>query len=314
MFQADAKFVGRIEKAVPSGSTIFQLPYSRYPEPTMIHRMFWYEHFRAYLHSNTLRWTYGAMCGRYSDLWQAQVAARPVEGMARQLAFAGFGGIYIDRWGFVDDGRDLGKRRLSRRLATSPIVSDDQRFSFFDLTAYAVALQRELTPEDWAARRVEALSPVVASWGEGFFEPVKEADGTRRWSDGAGKITLVNPSNTSRRVDLTMTLATNGPAPSWVQVNGPGVKENYRNDATDRVVRKSLVVPPGNMRLGVLRQFGSGGGPAGGVRKVIFPCGPFHHSGVGGPVGREAENERSSPVKPRRRCSSNPRNARVQGG
>src|SRR5207244_1350618 len=72
-YQADAAFVRSVEDSLPSGAMVFQLPYVPYPEPSrealpryqpiLRHS---YDHFRGYLHSQTLRWSYGGMKGRAS--------------------------------------------------------------------------------------------------------------------------------------------------------------------------------------------------------------------------------------------------------
>jgi phosphoglycerol transferase len=282
-YKADDEFVRRIEAALPAGSMIFQLPYSRFPEPPVIHQMQWYEHLRGYLHSRSLRWSYGAMGGRYGDLWQAQTLEEPAGAMIRRLAFAGFGGVYLDRSGFADGGAAL-EAELTRRLSVRPLVHRDGRLAFFDLTPFAESLRRGLTPDAWAAEREAALCSVVAGWGGGFYDRQGEADGTRRWSGGFGELTLINPTHAARRVELTMTLATRAEGPSWVQVKGPGVKERFAVDGSDRLVRSTLVVPPGSTRL---KFFANGRRvwPEGEHRTLVFRVDHFTISEPG-PRGR----------------------------
>ncbi len=63
-----------------------------------------YDHFRGYLHSKNLRWSYGTIKNRDGDRAQAVVAALPTEQFVQALAFAGFSGIYFDRDGYEDGG------------------------------------------------------------------------------------------------------------------------------------------------------------------------------------------------------------------
>ncbi|HVC97070.1 MAG TPA: hypothetical protein VND64_25550 [Pirellulales bacterium] len=131
-FTNDAEFVARIEAALPHGAMVYQLPYARFPEFVAPHVLREYEHFRPYFHSDSLRWSYGAMKGRAEDLWQRELAARPLEEQVQAIAARGFRGIYIDRHGFVDRAAEL-ESGLGRLLGGGPIESGDGRMSFFRL-------------------------------------------------------------------------------------------------------------------------------------------------------------------------------------
>ena len=73
------------------------------------------------------------MKGTDYDMWQKSVAGNPANEMVQTLLSSGFSGIYIDRLGYADQGTKL-EMELANALGTSPIVSTDQRLSFFDLT------------------------------------------------------------------------------------------------------------------------------------------------------------------------------------
>jgi phosphoglycerol transferase len=132
----DAEFVGRIERRLPPGSMVFQLPCVAFPEAGFTCRMFDYDHFRGYLHSKSLRWSYGAMKGRPGGDWLAELQAKPVEEVLPAVARAGFRGLWLDRFGYEDAG---GKAvtALQRLLGEQPLSSRNGRFLFFDLRDYA---------------------------------------------------------------------------------------------------------------------------------------------------------------------------------
>jgi phosphoglycerol transferase len=145
-FRSDAAFVQNLEANLPHGTMIFQIPYVAFPEsPGPTPHMPDCDHFRAYLHSTTLRWSYGAMKGRKTDAWQKRVSEQPLEAMVASLAQAGFGGIYLNRKGLPDDGAAL-ERGLTQLLNSAPLVSDDKTLLFFDLTPLR-AEQRKLPGE-----------------------------------------------------------------------------------------------------------------------------------------------------------------------
>lgn len=139
-FQNDAEFIKKVEASVPPRSMIFQLPVKRFPETPPIERVYDYDLLKGYLHSQELRWTYGAMRGRQSDLWQASVVAKPIPEMVEILALANFEGIYIDRFGYQDNAAKL-ETDLTALLGVTPLVSRNGRLSFFDLSSYEPKLR-----------------------------------------------------------------------------------------------------------------------------------------------------------------------------
>ncbi len=141
-FQNDAAFVQAIEAVVPANAMIFQLPNMPFPEaPFAAGEMQDYDLFRGYLHSKTLRWSYGSIKGREGDQWRTAVAALPLEHIVAVVARAGYSGIYVDRLGYADHGSQL-LSDLSRALGTRPLFSPDERLVFFSLAEY----NRRLSP------------------------------------------------------------------------------------------------------------------------------------------------------------------------
>jgi phosphoglycerol transferase len=131
----DAEFIGRIESCVPPSARIWQLPRMTYPEHGPVQRMDNFDHFRAYLHSKTLHWSFGAMRGSEGDRWQQEVASLPPVDMVRRLSEAGFSGIYLDRYGFPDRAVAL-EAELTALLHVPVLQSPNKRFSFFNMAEY----------------------------------------------------------------------------------------------------------------------------------------------------------------------------------
>ena len=128
-FRSDAQFVRAIEKKVPRGAMIFQLPYMTFPEASS------YDLGRGYLHGRSLRWSYGAMMNEKSDLWQRSAQEQPAAEMVRRLKEAGFAGIYLDRKLYPDNGAAL-ERDLRESLGEEPLVSVEAALCFFNLRGY----------------------------------------------------------------------------------------------------------------------------------------------------------------------------------
>ena len=130
----------RIEQRIGADGSVFQLPYMPFPDGGVVRRITDYDLVRGYLHSNGLRWSFGAMVGRPED-WQGELAARPPTLQVEAAAAAGFDGVYVDRFGYADSARSL-ERRLRELTGAPPITSADGRLVFFDLRGLRRRLER----------------------------------------------------------------------------------------------------------------------------------------------------------------------------
>ena len=135
LFMSDKHFINEIERKYPDDTRVFQLPYVPFPENPPVNGMSDYDHFRAYLHSANISWSYGAMKGRDGDLWQRQIVNKPLDIMLKDLSFSGFNGIYVDSYGYADNGKEMISG-LSLSLQTRPLVSENKRLYFFDMNDY----------------------------------------------------------------------------------------------------------------------------------------------------------------------------------
>ncbi|HEY2155852.1 MAG TPA: hypothetical protein VGH33_09495, partial [Isosphaeraceae bacterium] len=242
----DAAFVARIEAALPVGSAVFQLPILEFPESIPPGVMGPYDHGRPYLHSKSLRWSYGAMKGRFGDAWQKAASDQPAPAMLRSLALAGFSGVYVDRAGFDDRGLTV-EAGLVREAGAAPIESVDHRLAFYDLRPFATALRDRLGPEGWAEARSVSLDAVTATWLGGFLGRVDGPGGApARVCGQRGRLRLDNPSDRPRKVELSMDLRGASAGSRPVRIDWPDGPEVY---APDGSLHRSLVVPPGGSTL-----------------------------------------------------------------
>ncbi len=133
-FYRDQRFFQRIEASVPPGTRILQLPHARFPKSGRVFRMANHDHFRAYLHTGRLRWSFGAVSGRETEAILRRVAGLSPEEMVLELSRLGFGGIYINCNGFSDErtASDM-VNRFALVLDQTPIKSEDRQLVFFKL-------------------------------------------------------------------------------------------------------------------------------------------------------------------------------------
>jgi phosphoglycerol transferase len=137
-YEVEGDFVRKIEEQLPAGSMVYQLPYLPFPESPPLHDMVDYDPVRLYLHSSTLHFSYAAVKGREVDRWQRDLNDLPIEQQLSQLVDHGFSGIAVDRAGYADRAADV-ENQLSLLLNQQPLVSADQRRSFFMLPGGAAA-------------------------------------------------------------------------------------------------------------------------------------------------------------------------------
>jgi phosphoglycerol transferase len=243
-FLSDADFVSRIESSVPAGSMIFQLPYVQFPETAGIHKMHDYDHFRGYLHSKNLRWSYGTIKNRDGDRAQAEVAALPTEQFVQALVYAGFIGIYLDRNGY-EDGAAAKTAELSNVIHVEPLSSQNGRLLFFNLADYARRL-RENTPDDeWQAKQEMSFHPLLLDWKGGFSGQEESPGKTWRWCSSEGELHLRNMSRRPRTISLEMAFATGYPERNDFTIRGL-ITEDLKVGAELTTFSKAVAVPPGD--------------------------------------------------------------------
>jgi len=105
---SDRQFTRELESRLPVGGMIFQLPAMRYPEqpaPGVSAS----DHFRPYLYSDILRFSFGSFAGRPDTAWQESLVKADLSNVIRDLEKYGFAAIYINRAGFQDGGAQLLK-------------------------------------------------------------------------------------------------------------------------------------------------------------------------------------------------------------
>ena len=131
-FRQDEQFVASIEKQVPKGSAIYQIPYVAFPEVAPVNKLDNYEPGRGYLGSDTLRWSWGGIKGRPGDLFFRALATEPIE---RQIEVAHrlcFSGLFLDRRGYADGGSAV-EAQLQQILGKPALVSATKQQVFFNL-------------------------------------------------------------------------------------------------------------------------------------------------------------------------------------
>ncbi len=199
LFYEDQFFIRQLESRLPAGTMVFQLPHTDFLLDPSPERMLVYDQARAYLHSKTLRWSWGAMIGRNHD-WATVTAELPLHEFIERIIFAGFGGVMIDRYGYKDS--EVEQSVLSY-LGPAAKFDLGGRWVFFDLRALREKLESSLSGEERARREEVAKHPVGIEWLPSFSVLENSPEKRFRWCGRNGTIRFVNDSSGGRVIDVT---------------------------------------------------------------------------------------------------------------
>lgn len=259
-FQNDQKFVSQIENILPKKAMIFQLPYVPFPENSPVYKMNDYDHFKGYLYSKTLRWSYGAMKGRRGDQWQSNIVTLPIEQFIKTIIATGFSGIYIDRYGYSDNGKEL-EAKLFLILRNKPIESDDKRLAFYNVLSYK---KRLLTQINFEKLRQECLGTPLLSWEGGFSELEGTATANWRWCAENGQLRIYNLLGKSQRVKIRMTIATGYSELSDLLITSKTFKAKLKVNMDGVLFVKTITVAPGANNICITCN----------AKRIYAPCDP----------------------------------------
>ena len=118
--EADREFAAAMEAALPDRAMVFQLPIMEFPEAP-VPGVPPYDHFRPYLYSKNLRYSFGSMKGRPREDWQKELGKMAFKDAVAEMKNKGFAAIYINRNGFPDRGKALEDSLLEMGYTKPPL-------------------------------------------------------------------------------------------------------------------------------------------------------------------------------------------------
>lgn len=245
-YRADAEFFAKVEAAFPGGA-VLTLPFIEFPEH-MQKTGFktGYEPARGFLHTTTVRWSYGAIKGREVDQWQREVSTLPVREMLTRLTLRGFDGVFVDRRGFANPA-DADRTLTDLRVALSDafLVHPDGRQFVFDLRPYRAKLRRELGDEFDLIAKNDAET-VRVLWLRGFMSHAPVGEEWKHHAGAAdGEVAFVNPSDRPRTLRLEMVVRTQWDEPGDLRIDGAVWAERFSVNKDSPLRTATVTVPPG---------------------------------------------------------------------
>lgn len=209
-YQNDAEFVGRVEAALPARAQILQLPYVAYPEEPPQVRMNDYDHLRGYLHSDTLRWSYGSIKG--TDQWKRELSSLEVRELPAAAAAVGFDAIWVDRFGYADGGESL--EASLRQTLGPPLVSGNKRMALFALASIGQMLDSSAKERLGQVVRY----PTLVEPGDGVHQPERDEAGGFRWTADRATVRIRTPRSAPRLATVSMRIVAGVPGrwTTWI--------------------------------------------------------------------------------------------------
>jgi phosphoglycerol transferase len=231
--RSDLRLGRTLEAALPKGAMIFQLPVMGFPEVVPPHRLADYEHFRLFLTTEDLRFSYGAAKFRSRSRWQRDLENVPVETLVRRLESYGFSALYINRKGYED--------RAEKLLQELETLGYTRRLQG-DVGNQVVVL---LNPKP------DPVLPLgrVPTFGRGWHP--RPEDGVR-WAGDWAALSYFNPHPKPLRVELKFELVGVSPRDVTLEHNDRAVRRVTTGDQPVLLEMSELMLAPGINRF-VLR-------------------------------------------------------------
>lgn len=240
-YTIDAAFYKEVENKLSNGDSTFQLPYVSFPEYpyAYINKMGNYDHLRGYLHTSTVRWSFGAMKGTKEDLIIRSISNESVSKMIESVAYADYSGVLINRDGYSDNKVE---QEIADKLRVTPLVSEDGKLAFYDIRKYKKTL---VAKGNWEEKRDLVLNPILTKFYDGFYDQEKNETMTWRWSDREGKIDLINTSDKSKTVNVSGYYSSGFETTSILDLSSPLFQEKIKINSSPTYYKKTLNLQPG---------------------------------------------------------------------
>jgi phosphoglycerol transferase len=224
--RSDLRFGRDLEKELPAGAMVFQLPVLGFPEVTPPSRLVDYELFRPYLTTEHIKFSYGAAKYRSFSRWQRDLENVSVETLVRRLETYGFSALYINRKGYDDRGeailKELESLGYTRRL---------QSAGGHQIVVFLQPTEQPVMPIGRAF-----------TYGRGWHP--RPEDGLR-WAGSEAALSFYNPYDQPLTVDVKFELVAVSPRELSLELNGKTVAAIAAGDAPIELGPLELTLRPG---------------------------------------------------------------------
>lgn len=201
----DRRLGAELEQRLGPGAMVFQLPILDFPEGLPQLRVNEYDHFRPYLATRTLRFSYGESKNRARGTWQSDCRRMDPAALVQALESYGFRALYINRQGYPDNAVRL-LEELAAAGRTEVIQAPMKNL-------VVVLLHPAAQPRLPLARSL--------TFGRGWNRrPAGELGYLPRWTDGSASLAYFNPYPHPLKISVRLVLSSAGERTLRLLVNG----------------------------------------------------------------------------------------------
>jgi hypothetical protein len=192
---SDIIFAASLEKNLPAGALIFQLPaVPMLEQPTLV-AMTDYALFRPFLFSHTLRFSYGSLIRSPEANWARWAGNLPPEDMVAMLQAAGFHAVCINRLAYKDRAVSLVKSLSDIGYPADTLMTDYSEHVVIRLQPVPAPARPDLKDPrlllPWDPLQSSPSFQLYAS--HGWFNEERDQTHFWRWAGRSADITVYNP-------------------------------------------------------------------------------------------------------------------------
>lgn len=203
-----------------------------------------YDHYKEYILSTNIHWSYAAMRGRWEDVWLQQVDRLPTLQLITHLCVAGFRGVEVDRAAYADSGRAF-EANLQQIVGRPMVESANRHFAFYDLTTFDRQMKSRFTAEEWSQLSQAELNTVFVRPSDGMGPVEGNAEHSWRWCDPDSTLVFYNRLSGAHTIDLEMSIYTGHTMPASLTLEYAGSKDEIQISLGGTNYRRSISVGPG---------------------------------------------------------------------
>ena len=245
-FYSDKSFVENIENSVPDGAMIFQLPYHKYPESGPVNAMNDYHLFTGFIHSENLKWSYGGIKGRNSDLWNQKVSSLSTSDMVKTVSLAGFEGIYIDKRAYSEADYNKLNQELISILQVSPLYSQNNQLAFFNMTQYNEAYKALYSKDELEELSNKVLEMNSLQLGIGFTGIEGIEPDQWIWLSNNAEIIVNNSTDKTKPFNLKFDIASSAEKKSSLEIKVNDKIFTYKINLNGVSIDEDIILNQGN--------------------------------------------------------------------
>ena len=244
-YYSDEAFVEQIEDYASEGAMIYQYPYHAFPETPPKNNMGDYALARGYMHSDTLKWSYGDYKGRNSDLWNRDLADKPIAQQIEIMTVVGFEGIYIDTYAYTQEQLTQLTAEIEAVIGTGDVCfgSVDERLLFYGLHNYQKQLQETYSQQELEHMKAQYLMTI--QFQGGFYGLEENEIKNWRWCQQTGTLYLNNISDYEMELTLYATAATGYAEESKLLISHNDTERQYTITSSEKEIEYTCTLAPG---------------------------------------------------------------------